>query len=148
MVRLLGVLFLLPCFVAAQEKQAAPTPAYKVLKAPDLEKLLAEGEKYLILDVRRPDEISKLGTVKGYINIPVEVIAERYAELPKDKPIISLCNRARRATTAADLLKEKGYTIAAVGGLEDIKTEEGGPKLITVFPPAPPEEKKPEAEKK
>jgi rhodanese-related sulfurtransferase len=129
---------LLPALAPAQE----PAPKWKVLKAPDLEKLLAEPEKYLFLDVRRPDEISKLGTVKGFRNVAVEQLADRIAEVPKDKPVVTLCNRARRAATAAGILEEKGYTIVAVGGLEDIKKEEGGSKLITEFPPAPAETEK------
>ena len=41
------------------------------------------------LDVRRPDELTQLGTVEGYTNIPIEELEQRLGELPRDRPILT-----------------------------------------------------------
>ena len=46
-------------------------------------------EKILLLDVRRPDEITQLGTVRGALNIPIEELADRLDEVPKDRKILT-----------------------------------------------------------
>ena len=46
-------------------------------------------ETIFILDVRQPDEISSLGTVNGYTNIPIDELAGRLDELPRDRPILT-----------------------------------------------------------
>ena len=43
----------------------------------------------LLLDVRNPEELEELGTVEGYVNIPIDELADRLDELPKDKPILT-----------------------------------------------------------
>lgn len=44
----------------------------------------------LLLDVREPGELEELGTVEGYVNIPIDQLADRLDELPRDKPILTL----------------------------------------------------------
>ncbi|MBI4893196.1 MAG: hypothetical protein HY821_21410 [Acidobacteria bacterium] len=46
--------------------------------------------KVFFLDVREPSEIEKLGSVKGYVNIPMSQLAGRLGEVPKDKLIVTL----------------------------------------------------------
>ncbi len=53
-----------------------------------LAELLASDD-FLLLDVRRPDEIERLGTVEGYLNIPIEELADRLEEVPRDRPILT-----------------------------------------------------------
>ena len=36
-----------------------------------------------------PEELEELGTVEGYTNIPIDQLADRLDELPKDKPILT-----------------------------------------------------------
>ena len=66
--------------------------------APDAEAPRAEGEQLnaliarddvLFLDVRRQDEIESLGTVAGALHIPIEELADRLDEIPRDKPILT-----------------------------------------------------------
>ncbi|MGH9631233.1 MAG: rhodanese-like domain-containing protein [Bryobacteraceae bacterium] len=56
----------------------------------ELEKYLEEPEKIFFLDVREPKEIAELGSVKGYVNIPVGQLEKRLDEIPKDKLIVTL----------------------------------------------------------
>ena len=43
----------------------------------------------ILLDVREPKELEELGTIEGFINIPVDQLADRLDELPKDKKILT-----------------------------------------------------------
>ncbi len=61
----------------------------------------------ILVDVRNPDELEE-GSVKTAINIPVDLIGERVAELDKNKEIILFCNTGIRAEMAHTVLMEKG----------------------------------------
>ena len=50
--------------------------------------LLDKGEVFF-LDVREPSELEELGTLEGYVNIPLGQIEKRLKEIPKDKAIIT-----------------------------------------------------------
>jgi rhodanese-related sulfurtransferase len=62
----------------------------KELTADELAKLLEQKDKVFFLDVRSPAEIEKLGSVKGYVNIPIDELEARLKEVPKDKLIVTL----------------------------------------------------------
>jgi rhodanese-related sulfurtransferase len=62
----------------------------KKLSEAELEKLLENPKNLYLLDVREPKEIEDLGSVKGYVNIPVGQLESRLNEIPKDKVIITL----------------------------------------------------------
>ena len=62
----------------------------KTLTTEELEKYLEKKDGIFFLDVREPDEITKLGSVPGYVNIPVGQLEKRLKEIPKDKLIITL----------------------------------------------------------
>lgn len=49
-----------------------------------------KNKKVFFLDVREPDEIRKLGSVEGYVNIPLNQLEQRLNEVPRDKLIITL----------------------------------------------------------
>lgn len=66
-------------------------------------------ENMVILDVRNPEECGA-GMVKGAINIPVDQLASRVGELPKDKRILLHCSTGTRAEMGFALLKTKGFT--------------------------------------
>ena len=63
-------------------------PAQEITTA-ELEKHL-ENKNVFFLDVREPDEIRKLGSVPGYVNIPLGELEKRLKEVPKDKLIVTL----------------------------------------------------------
>lgn len=47
------------------------------------------SEKAFFLDVRTPKEIEELGTLKGYVNIPIDELEKRMGEIPKNRRIIT-----------------------------------------------------------
>lgn len=63
----------------------------------------------IILDVRNPDETSK-GMIKGAVNIPLNALQERSAELSKDKLILLQCNTGTQAEMAFHTLKKLGFS--------------------------------------
>jgi rhodanese-related sulfurtransferase len=66
---------------------AAPAP--KTLTPEELGKLLEKRENLFFLDVREPSEISQLGSIKGYVNIPLGQLESRLGEVPRNKLIIT-----------------------------------------------------------
>jgi rhodanese-related sulfurtransferase len=60
------------------------------LSAEELAKLLEQPDKVFFLDVREPYEIQMLGSVKGYVNIPMSQLPARLREIPKNKVIVTL----------------------------------------------------------
>ncbi len=64
-----------------------------------------------LLDVRGADEAAKTGMIKGAVNIPADEIADRLAEISRDKKVVLHCNTGTRAEMAYTILKEKGYQV-------------------------------------
>ena len=55
----------------------------------DLKKRVDDGKDLFFLDVREPKEIEELGSLKGYVNIPVGQLEGRLSEVPKDRFIVT-----------------------------------------------------------
>ena len=71
---------------------------------------LDAGEDVYLLDVRNPDELEEHGMIAGAVNIPIDELESRLAEVPKDTPIVTYCMKGGRASRAADTLRAAGYT--------------------------------------
>jgi hypothetical protein len=48
-----------------------------------------EKKKVFFLDVREPKEVTELGTLRGYVNIPLGQLEARMREIPKDRLILT-----------------------------------------------------------
>ena len=64
----------------------------------------------IILDVRKPDEIKKLGKIPGAMIIRLNALAKNLDKLPKDAAIIIYCKGGARGTMAVGFLGILGYT--------------------------------------
>lgn len=60
------------------------------------------------IDVHTHDEY-KLGTIPGFINIPVDELREHLDELPKEKPIVVTCAVGLRGYLAYRILVQNGF---------------------------------------
>lgn len=78
--RLLVALLFVPTLAMAQQ---APK-----MTSDEVMALLEKGQVFF-LDVREPKELQDLGTLEGYVNIPLGQIEKRLHEIPKDKAIIT-----------------------------------------------------------
>ena len=73
-------------------------------------------ESWQLLDVREPWEIA-LVSIPGSINIPLQQIPERHAELDADKPLAVLCHSGGRSAKAAAFLAGQGFSrVANISG--------------------------------
>lgn len=72
----------------------------------DFKALVQNGA--IIIDVRTPEEY-RGGHIDGSLNIPVQVIQGKIADLKKKgKPIIAVCRSGARSGMAAGILKNAG----------------------------------------
>ena len=59
--------------------------------------------------MRDPDEIAELGMLKDAINIPLDELRDRLAELPHDRRIVAYCQKGQRGYLATCLLRGHGF---------------------------------------
>lgn len=64
---------------------------------------------FLFLDVRTPGEYSE-GHIQGSVLIPVQELAERLSEVPKDKRVYVYCHAGVRSVRASNMLVAAGFT--------------------------------------
>jgi glyoxylase-like metal-dependent hydrolase (beta-lactamase superfamily II)/rhodanese-related sulfurtransferase len=88
-----------------------------VVEVEELEALLAEGAE--LVDVREKDERDG-GYIAGSRNIPYRLLALGEADLPRDRPLVTICESGPRATIAASILAARGFDARAVatGGID------------------------------
>jgi len=117
----------------------ADTPAqpwtYKTqqLNRAKIDALLAKPEKLVIIDVRRPDEITAIGGFPVYLSIQVGDIEKSLAYIPRDRTIATVSIHAHRAGAAADILTAHGFKVAGAIGVKDYENEGG--QLTKIAPP-------------
>ena len=93
-----AVALALPSFLQRGAKQLGVNDAIK----------LANNQEGLFLDVRSAEHF-KAGNVPQSRNIPAADVPNKLGSLPKDKPIIVVCERGRTAVGVVNTLKGKGY---------------------------------------
>lgn len=72
--------------------------------------LLNENNSDLLLvDVRTPEEF-ELGSIELAVNIPVDNLRSRIAEIPKDKKVVIFCGVGLRGYIACRILYQSGYS--------------------------------------
>ncbi|MBO4316945.1 MAG: rhodanese-like domain-containing protein [Mailhella sp.] len=67
-------------------------------------------DRLAILDVRTPEEFAA-GHAGKAVNIPVQELQERIAEVPQS-PLLILCRSGKRAENAFNLLRDSGRNMA------------------------------------
>jgi rhodanese-related sulfurtransferase len=112
----------------------------KEYKSPKLDRaqidaLLANPDQLVIVDVRRPDELTGNGGFPVYLNIQSKELEKNLAYIPKDRTVITVSNHAGRALPAADLLLGKGFKVAGAVGAQDYEAQGG--TLTKIATPAP-----------
>ena len=76
-----------------------------------------KSEKLLLLDVRTPAELRN-GQIAGALNIPVQELGRRLAELEKyrEREIVVYCASGQRSLRAAHLLQKRGFNVVNMRG--------------------------------
>lgn len=118
-----------PAAAADPHYAYAPDPRYTYktprLNRAELDALFIKPESLLVLDIRRPDELTTIGGFPVYLSIQVSDLEKNLAYLPKDRTIVIVSNRAHRAGAAGDLLAGHGFKVAGAIGVQDY-AEQGG----------------------
>jgi rhodanese-related sulfurtransferase len=88
-----------------------PLSALAQSNAVSLDQARAELEagKALLVDVREPEEHAT-GVAPGARLLPMRQLSARLAELPRDRPVLLICNTQNRSRATFDALRERGWT--------------------------------------
>ena len=87
------------------------------LKVIECSKLDSVEPNAVLIDVRTPAEFAG-GTIEGAVNIPLDEIRSRLAEIPTDKPLYIFCQQGMRGYLAQRILVQNGF--------EDVTNLSGG----------------------
>lgn len=77
------------------------------------------GENVTLLDVREPHEVA-ICKVAGSVDIPMQQVPQRLAELPKDGAIVVMCHHGGRSRMVTNFLRQNGYgnALNLTGGID------------------------------
>ena len=94
----------------------------QILKTSFLDSIFSEDipfesylDTYVIIDARIPQEYEE-EHIKGAVNIPIEVLRQKYTELDKTKNYVAYCANDARGMVAAFLLKNHGFNAKCLRG--------------------------------
>jgi rhodanese-related sulfurtransferase len=107
--------------------QAAPAYKYQTpqLHRAAIDALLADPSHVLFIDLRRPDEVSAIGTFPVYLSVQIKDLEKELAFIPKERPIVTVSNHAGRAGQAGDLLTKNGFKVVGAVGSQLYEAEGG-----------------------
>jgi rhodanese-related sulfurtransferase len=134
------LLSLAPMLAGAQQAHpttavtnAAKSSAHSLSNA-ELDQLLAHPESLVLIDVRRPDEVSAIGGFPVYLSIQLKDLEKSVAWIPRDRTVVLVSNHAGRASKAAEILTTKGFKVAGAVGAQTYE-KAGGTILHIPVPP-------------
>jgi len=107
----------------------------KVLTRAEFDDLLTKSDQLLLIDVRRPDEVTHIGGFPVYLSVQIGDLEKELAWIPKDRLIVTVSNQAHRGAAAADILTKNGFKVAGTIGAETY--EKAGGTLTKIVPPPP-----------
>ena len=87
------------------------------ISAESVQRKLQDGEDFVFLDVRSPQEYAQVRLPKSTL-IPLSGLRKRLAEIPKDKEVICYCAISLRGYEASLILRAAGFN--------DVKVLDGG----------------------
>jgi len=89
------------------------------IQSTDLKARLDGGDSLVLLDVRQPEEV-EICSIEGAINIPLDQLPSRCAELDPEAEIVCICHHGMRSANAAAFLMERdfGRLINLTGGID------------------------------
>ena len=86
-----------------------------------VKKMLDGGERFVLLDVREPDEFAT-ASIEGTLQIPMRTVPSRLADLEphREERIVVHCHHGGRSARVAQWLREQGFEKVQnmAGGIE------------------------------
>jgi rhodanese-related sulfurtransferase len=94
-------------------QQVAPLIAPVALKA-----LMATQAKFVLVDVRQPEEFAA-GHIDGAVAMPLDTVPAAYKNLPKGVKLVVYCRSGHRSAKAVSFLVSHGYenAVSLDGGI-------------------------------
>jgi rhodanese-related sulfurtransferase len=87
-----------------------PTPPLPTVDVREAERRRREASPPpLIVDVREPNEFAAV-RLDDVVLLPMSSFAERFEELPRDRPLLLMCAAGSRSAAATAHLMRNGYT--------------------------------------
>ena len=89
------------------------------ITAEQLRQKMDAGERFVLLDVRRSDEVAAAALPQA-IHIPIEEIEERTGELDADAETVVLCHHGVRSLSVTVYLRNLGFrdVTSLAGGID------------------------------
>lgn len=84
------------------------------------------GGDALVVDVRESREY-RPGHVPGAVNLPLSLLPVRLPEVPKDRPVLVICQAGGRSAQATELMRAVGIDATSVTGGTGAWIEAGRP---------------------
>jgi rhodanese-related sulfurtransferase len=94
-----------------------------------LQQKMQAGERFVLLDVRRPDEVA-IASLPGSIHIPIDEIEERAGELDASAETVVYCHHGVRSLSVTVHLRNLGFRdVTSLAGGIDLWSERIDPSV-------------------
>jgi rhodanese-related sulfurtransferase len=94
--------------MTAWRAEDRPVERIEAIDLAELARRLAGDDGPQVLDVRGAAEWAE-GHVPGSIHIPFAQLRDRLGELPRERPIATICKAGKRSGLAASILQREGF---------------------------------------
>jgi rhodanese-related sulfurtransferase len=75
-----------------------------------------------VIDVRNAPEVAAEGRIEGSVNIPMNELPARLAEVPEGAEVVAVCKKGMRSFNAAGWLRQMGRrAVSLQGGIDQWK---------------------------
>jgi glyoxylase-like metal-dependent hydrolase (beta-lactamase superfamily II)/rhodanese-related sulfurtransferase len=102
--------------MTAWRSEGRPVKRIEMIDPEALADRLAGDEAPAVLDVRKRDEFAA-AHIPGSLHVPYPELLDRLDELPRERPIATVCSGGKRSGLAASLLQREGFErVLHVGG--------------------------------
>jgi glyoxylase-like metal-dependent hydrolase (beta-lactamase superfamily II)/rhodanese-related sulfurtransferase len=128
--------------IEATNRGAADLPWAMLTSSPPIDTvgidaMQSRDQGAVVVDVREPEEY-QTGHVPGAINLPQAELASRLDELPKDRPLLMVCQSGMRSVRSAQFLRQAGFArVASVKGGTSAWSGAGRPLVTGELPIKP-----------
>jgi rhodanese-related sulfurtransferase len=85
------------------------THPYQEIGAGEYARWQREGKSHCLLDVREDDEL-RAASIPGALHMPMDELALRFGEIPRDQTVVVMCHHGGRSAMVAGFLASMGYT--------------------------------------
>ena len=105
------IIFLIATAGGEQANKTTGLPAF--VSVDEAYQMYQDGT--FVLDVRTPEEWNEFHAPDTTL-IPLDELAARVNELPKDQPIVVICRSGNRSQTGRDILLQAGFDATSMNG--------------------------------